>query len=101
MYNTPLASVLWFLLVLMLSLYTWGYFRPTYIRHSNISVLAGSGRYNSNFRFALPKEEQSEQHSATKMWLYYMWLCIQAGMIMGRLHRPDTHIFLARAWLKV
>ena len=39
------ASVLWFLHVLMLSVYTWGYFWPAYIRCSNISVTAGSGRY--------------------------------------------------------
>jgi len=30
----------------MLSVYMWGYFRPTYIRHNNISVPAGSRRYN-------------------------------------------------------
>ena len=46
MYNAPLASVLWFLPVLMLSVYTWGYFWPAYIRCSNVSVPAGSGRYN-------------------------------------------------------
>ena len=45
MYNAPRASVLWFLLVLMLSVYTWGYSWPAYIRRSNVSVPAGSGRY--------------------------------------------------------
>ena len=45
MYNAPLASVLWFLPVLMLSVYTWGYFWPAYICCSNVSVPAGSGRY--------------------------------------------------------
>ena len=40
------ASVLWFLHVLMLSVYMWGYFRPAYIRRSNVSVPARSGRYN-------------------------------------------------------
>ena len=39
------ASVLWFLPVLMLSVYTLGYFRPSYIRRSNVSVPSGSGRY--------------------------------------------------------
>ena len=39
-------SVLWFLLILMLSVYMWGYFRPAYIRRSNVSVLVGSGRYS-------------------------------------------------------
>ena len=48
MYNAPRASVLWFLPVLMLSVYTWGYFWPAYIRHSNVSVPAGSGRYSSD-----------------------------------------------------
>jgi len=47
MYNAPLAPVLWFLPVLMLSVYTWGYFWPAYIRRSNVSVPAGSGRYSS------------------------------------------------------
>jgi len=28
----------------MPSVYTWGYFRPTYIHHSNVSVPAGSER---------------------------------------------------------
>jgi len=41
----PRASVLFYLPVLMLSVYTWGYFRPAYVRHSNVSVPAGSGRY--------------------------------------------------------
>jgi len=44
MYNEPCASVLWFLLVLMLSVYTWGYFWPTYIHRSNTSYL-GIGVY--------------------------------------------------------
>jgi len=39
------ASVLWFFSVLMLSVYTWGYFQPAYIRRSNVSVPMGSGRY--------------------------------------------------------
>ena len=46
MYNAPRASVLWFLPVLMLSVYTWGYFWPAYIRRSNVFVPAGSGRYS-------------------------------------------------------
>ena len=45
MYIAPRASVLWFLPVLMLSVYTWGYFWLAYIRRSNVSVPAGSGRY--------------------------------------------------------
>ena len=45
MYNAPRASVLWFLPVLMLSVYTWGYFWPAYIRRSNVFVPTGSGRY--------------------------------------------------------
>ena len=40
------ASVLWFLPILMLSVYTWGYLRPAYICHSNVSVPFGSGRYS-------------------------------------------------------
>jgi len=39
------ASVLWFLLVLMLTVYMWGYFCHVYIRRSNISVPEGSGCY--------------------------------------------------------
>jgi len=30
----------------MLSIYTWGYFWPAYIHHSDVSVPAGSGRHN-------------------------------------------------------
>jgi len=45
MYNAPRTSVLWFLPILMLSVYTWRHFRPAYIRHSNVSVPAGSGCY--------------------------------------------------------
>ena len=37
--------VLWFFPVLMLSVYTWGYFHPAYIRYSNVSVPTGIGRY--------------------------------------------------------
>ena len=37
--------VLWFLLVLMLSVYTWGYFWPAYVRCSDVPVPVGSGRY--------------------------------------------------------
>jgi len=47
MYNAPRASVLRFLLILMLSVYTWWYFRPAYIRYSNVSVPAGSERYRT------------------------------------------------------
>jgi len=39
------ASALWFLPVLMLSVYIWGYFRSAYLRRSNVSVPVGSGRY--------------------------------------------------------
>jgi len=39
------SSVLWFFPVLMLSVYMWRYFRPAYVRHSNVSVPMGSGRY--------------------------------------------------------
>ena len=45
MYNAPRASVLWFLPILMLSAYMWGYFLPTCIRRSNVSVPTGLGRY--------------------------------------------------------
>jgi len=45
MYNASRTSILWFLPVLMLSVYMWGYFWPMYIHHSNISVPVGSGRY--------------------------------------------------------
>ena len=45
MYNASRISELWFLPALMLSVYTWGYFRPAYIRCSNVSVPAGSERY--------------------------------------------------------
>ena len=31
----------------MLSVYMWGYFCPTYIRRTNVSVPAGSARYNT------------------------------------------------------
>jgi len=39
------AFVLWFFYVLMLSVYMWGYFRPEYIRRSNVSLHVGSGHY--------------------------------------------------------
>ena len=45
MYNAPFASVLWFLSVLMLSVYTGRYFGLTYIRCSDVSVSVESGRY--------------------------------------------------------
>jgi len=57
MHNAPRASVLRFLLVLMLSVYTWGYFWPAYTRRSNVSVPAGSGRYNDDVG-ALPVGSQ-------------------------------------------
>ena len=41
----PLCFRLWFLPVLILSVYTWGYFRPAYIRRSGVPVPAGAGRY--------------------------------------------------------
>ena len=50
MYNAPRAFVLWFFLVLMLSVYMWGYFQPAYIRRSNVSLPAGLGRYRYNER---------------------------------------------------
>jgi len=37
-YNAPLTFVLGFLPILMLNVYMWGYFRPTYICRSNIFV---------------------------------------------------------------
>ena len=39
------ASALWFLPVLILNVYTWGYFRPAYIRRSGVSVPVGPGRH--------------------------------------------------------
>ena len=42
---TPRISALWSLycIVLMLSVYTWWYHHPTYVRRSGVSVPAGSG----------------------------------------------------------
>ena len=48
MYNALRIFELWFFHVLMLSVYIWGYFWPTYIRRSNVSVLAGSGCYSES-----------------------------------------------------
>jgi len=45
MYNAQHIFELWFLPVLMLIVYMWGYFWPTYICCSNVPVHAGSGRY--------------------------------------------------------
>ena len=45
-YILPRASVLFYLHVLLLSVYAYGYFRPAYVRRSNVSVPSGSGRYN-------------------------------------------------------
>ena len=45
MYIAPFASVLWFLSVLMLSVYTGRYFGLTYIRRSDVPVSVKSGRY--------------------------------------------------------
>jgi len=55
------ASLLWFLPVLMLSVYTCGFFQPAYIHHSNVSVPAGSGRYRvvSEPRLSHPRYNQS------------------------------------------
>ena len=47
MYNAPCTSMLWFLPVLTLSVYLWGFFWPTYIRRSNVSVSAESRHYNN------------------------------------------------------
>jgi len=44
-YILPRASVLFYLHVLLLSVYAYGYFRPAYVRRSNVSVPSGSGRY--------------------------------------------------------
>jgi len=41
------AFVLWFMPILMLSVYMWGYFHPACIRHSNVSVPAGLGCYRN------------------------------------------------------
>ena len=46
MHNAPRASALWFLPLLMFSVYMWGYFCLAYICHSNVSVPSGSWRYN-------------------------------------------------------
>ena len=46
MYNASRTLVLWFFPILMIRVYMWGYFWPTYIRHSNVSAPAGSGHYN-------------------------------------------------------
>jgi len=44
MYNAPRNFELLLLPVLILSIYMWGYFRPAYIRRSNVSIPVGSGR---------------------------------------------------------
>jgi len=60
-YNAPCTFVLWFLPVLMLSVYMRGYFWPTYICYSNVSVYTGSGRYRvvSEPRLSHPQYNQS------------------------------------------
>jgi len=56
----PLCFCLWFLPVLMLSVYTWGYLWPAYIRRSGVPVPAGSGRHRlvSEPRFWHPQYNQ-------------------------------------------
>ena len=43
--NYHRALALWFLNVLILSVYMWGYFCPAYIHYSNVSIPVRSGRY--------------------------------------------------------
>ena len=58
--------VLWFLLVLMLSVYTWGYFRPAYVRRSDVPVPVGSGRYTKDKKFVLSRDITFDQTSMLK-----------------------------------
>jgi len=50
MYNAPYTFVLWFLPIVMLNVYLWGYFRHAYIHHSKVFIPAGSGRYSSSLK---------------------------------------------------
>ena len=85
MYNAPYTFILWFLHVLMLSVYMWGYFRLVYIRRSNVSVPAGSRRYVFKKRFERgwrnplqvtksPLTKGEERRSSKKeTWWWYTW----------------------------
>ena len=64
------AFALWFFPVLMLSIYLWGYFRPAYIRHSNVSILVRLRRYNMHKIYKLLKRTLSFPHTGT--WISSM-----------------------------
>ena len=51
----PHISALWSLycIILMLSVHTWWYHRPAYVRRSSVSVSGGLGRYNILRVFAI------------------------------------------------
>jgi len=59
----------------MLNVYTWGYFRPAYIRHSDVSVPAGSWRHTYSLgvirrwvRFVSSSYERSALSFSNKDW---------------------------------
>jgi len=93
MHNAPRASVLWFLPVVMLSVYRWGYFWPAYIRRSNVSVSAGTGCYKDYWKAS------QEIHFEKPTWLgrQIRW------MLMGLSHdgsNPDEgYTFLLGVWV--
>ena len=65
------ASALWFLPVLMLSVYTWGYLWPAYIRLSGVFVPARSGRHNYTNKISCDAITMSEgQVILGKSWLF-------------------------------
>ena len=66
MYNAPFASVLWFLSVLMLSVYTGRYFGLTYIRCSDVPVSVESGRYNTQDKENLDNAEYKSRRPIIK-----------------------------------
>jgi len=74
MYNAPRASVLIFLPVLMLSLYMWGYFRPAYIRRSDVSVPVGSGRYRVWQFFFTYRPPPSAVNMSVTYQCFWFWL---------------------------
>ena len=73
------ASVLWFLLVLMFSVYMWGYFRSAYIRRNNVSVTAGSMCYRLR--------SCSQSHIKTKIMVFYAEMRLRIAVLSINGHR--------------
>jgi len=75
-----LLCILYLFLILRLSIRTWGYFRPEYVRHRNVSVSVEPGRYMLYLYLAISESVAKQSFSSRGR------RCLEAGVLCQSCH---------------